>query len=55
MSELIEETVRSNRDLADLVREAIVIQQFLLELLTRRDVDRGEVILQLSSLLAPAT
>jgi hypothetical protein len=33
----------------------IVIQQFLLALLTRRDVDRGNVIGQLSSLLTPAT
>ena len=46
MAKLIEQVVRSDRDLADLVREAIVIQQFLLELLTRREVDRSDVIAQ---------
>jgi len=51
IGELIEQAVRSNRDVADLVREAIVIQQFLLELLTRREVDRGDVVTQLRSLL----
>ena len=55
MAKLIEQAVRTDRDLDDLVREAIVIQQFLLELLTRREVDRSDVIAQLSSLLTPAT
>lgn len=54
MSELVEHTVRHSRDLADLVRDAIVIQRFLLELLTRHDVHRSNDIDQLSSLLAPA-
>lgn len=55
MSELIEQTVRGSLDLANLVREAIVIQQFLLELLTRREIDRGGVITQLSSLLTASS
>ncbi len=51
MADLIEHTVRGRLDIADLVREAIVIQQFLLELLTRSELDRGCVITQVGRLL----
>ena len=49
---LIEPTLRSDDQLTGLVNEAIVIQQFLLEVITRRGLSRASVVTQLRRLLA---
>lgn len=49
---LIEPTLRSDDQLTGLVSEAIVIQQFLLEVITRRGLSRATVVTQLRRLLA---
>jgi len=49
---LIEPSLQDDDQLTGLVSEAIVIQQFLLEVITRRGVDRASVVTQLRRLLA---
>ena len=49
---LIEPTLHSDDQLTGLVSEAIVIQQFLLEVITRRGLSRASVVTQLRRLLA---
>ena len=46
------ETPLQGDQLTGLVSEAIVIQQFLLEVITRRGLSRASVVTQLRSLLA---
>lgn len=48
---LIEPTLQADDQLTGLVSEAIVIQQFLLEVITRRGVSRASVVTQLRRLL----
>ena len=52
LSSLIEPTLQSDDQLTGLVSEAIVIQQFLLEVITRRGLSRASVVTQLRRLLA---
>jgi len=49
---LMEPTLQGDDQLTGLVSEAIVIQQFLLEVITRRGLSRASVVTQLRSLLA---
>ena len=49
---LIEPTLQGDDQLTGLVSEAIVIQQFLLEVITRRGLSRASVVTQLRRLLA---
>ena len=49
---LVEPALHDQDQLADLVREGIVIQQFLLELVTRRGLPRDLVANELNTLLA---
>ncbi len=48
----IEPTLQGDDQLTGLVSEAIVIQQFLLEVITRRGLSRASVVTQLRRLLA---
>ena len=52
VSSLIEPTLQVDDQLTGLVSEAIVIQQFLLEVITRRGLSRASVVTQLRRLLA---
>jgi len=53
VASLIDPTLQTDDQLTGLVSEAIVIQQFLLEVLTRRGLSRASVVEQLRRLLAP--
>jgi hypothetical protein len=55
VSSLIEPTLQVDDQLTGLVSEAIVIQQFLLEVITRRGLSRASVVTQLRRLLASQT
>jgi hypothetical protein len=48
----VQPTIHEQDQLVDLVREGIVIQQFLLELVTRRGLRRDLVVGKLNTLLA---
>ncbi len=52
VASLIDPTLQTDDQLTGLVSEAIVIQQFLLEVLTRRGLSRASVVEQLRRLLA---